>query len=319
MQIDDQAIHWAYRLFLDREPEKQAVIDCRNGLFQSSSELRNHFLNSTEYREKNPSLCHPSYVGYKPRLNIEIDVGKKDLARLFRRVEAAWETFGKNEPHWSVMSFDRFRETEIGTTLDEFNQSGRNDVALIEHTLKRNGLELRMKNSCTEIGCGVGRITRWLSPIFKSINAYDVSAPHLQFAKAYLSEIGASNVNLHRITGVTDFKDLPKTDFVFSIIVLQHNPPPIIAYMIRAILDSLNSGGFALFQIPTYLDNYAFDCSSYLNSDPEYDTIEMHIIPQSVVFDIADSHACKVIEVAEDDSIGQPPGGISNTFLLQKK
>jgi hypothetical protein len=45
---------------------------------------------------------------------------------------------------------------------------------------------------------------------------------------------------------------LPKVDAVVTLIVLQHNPPPVIKLILRSLLDALKQGGVAYFQLLTY-------------------------------------------------------------------
>src|SRR3546814_2185546 len=77
---------------------------------------------------------------------------------------------------------------------------------------------------------------------------------------------------------------LPYTT-LFRSIVLQHNPPPIIAKMIRSICQLLAAGGCAYFQVPTYFHGYRFNCNEYLSQSHEQHKIEMHAIPQSDIFE----------------------------------
>ena len=44
----------AYRIFLDREPENDSLLDCWVAKAETTSELRHHFLGSEEYIRKNP-------------------------------------------------------------------------------------------------------------------------------------------------------------------------------------------------------------------------------------------------------------------------
>src|SRR5271169_236009 len=45
---------------------------------------------------------------------------------------------------------------------------------------------------------------------------------------------------------------LTNVDLFFSIIVLQHNPPPVILGILDAAFAGLRPGGLAFFQVPTY-------------------------------------------------------------------
>lgn len=48
-------IVWAYRLFLDREPESEAVISGKLLAWATTKDLRMDFMTSSEFRTKNPT------------------------------------------------------------------------------------------------------------------------------------------------------------------------------------------------------------------------------------------------------------------------
>ena len=90
-----------------------------------------------------------------------------------------------------------------------------------------------------------------------------------------------------------------------------------MSYMLQKILSGLNHGGFAYFQVPTYKLSYSFASKSYVDSVFRKGEMEMHVLPQSNIFDIGEQTGCKFIEVREDDYTGHVDG-VSNTFFLYK-
>jgi hypothetical protein len=78
----------------------------------------------------------------------------------------------------------------------------------------------------------------------------------------------------------------------------------------------LRAGGIAIFQVPTYQQGYTFRVKEYLARPPTLD-MEMHYIPQDVVFALIAEWHCKVLEVREDGWIGRGHS-ISNTFVVQR-
>jgi len=60
--------------------------------------------------------------------------------------------------------------------------------------------------------------------------------------------------------------------------------------------------------------NYQFKISQYLQGDLVKD-MEMHCLPQQVIFDIISSENCALLEIREDGSTGFP---MSNTFVVKK-
>jgi len=102
-------------------------------------------------------------------------------------------------------------------------------------------------------------------------------------------------------------------DLWSSRVVLQHNPPPIVAAILRKMLWRQNPGGLAIFQLPTYRRDYNFKISEY-PSTPRNDEIEMHVMPVSAVIRLAKEADCDVLEILDDNSAGA--GLTSNVFVI---
>jgi 2-polyprenyl-3-methyl-5-hydroxy-6-metoxy-1,4-benzoquinol methylase len=166
-----------------------------------------------------------------------------------------------------------------------------------------------------DFGCGAGRISRWLSEEFDSIYAYDVSKNYLKIAQKYLKNEKISNVHFSQLTSIDDLKAFPNVDLIYSVIVLQHNPPPIIHRIIVQFMKALNPGGVAFFQLPTYKEGYRFLVEEYLGEESPQAEMEMHVLPQHAVFEIVREGNGRLLEVVEDFSTSW---GLSNTFLVQK-
>jgi hypothetical protein len=101
-----------------------------------------------------------------------------------------------------------------------------------------------------------------------------------------------------------------------SLIVLQHNPPPIMAQIFTALLKLINPNGVAYIQMPTFIDKYSFEIEKY-NESPK-SKMEMNCLPQKDIFDIVAKEGCFPLEIREDGWTGDPRI-ISNTFLIQKR
>lgn len=313
-----EAVLWAYRLYLDREPENDRVIDEHLRKCASTRQLRDNFIYSTEFREKNPNLHVPVLIGDEPAMSIE-DVGTEpELQKLFDHIQSAWEEFGKREPHWSVVVSERYQQSNIEANEAEFYRTGEQHVAQLFGSLERNHVAYSEFKTCLDYGCGVGRITRHLSERFEKVFAYDISLSHLQCAEDYLKKENVSNVAFTHLKRVWDIQNLPTVDVAYSMIVLQHNPPPVIAFMIEALIRSLNPGGIAFFQVPTYRRGYTFSLAEYLREDVARGGMEMHVLPQSKVFEIAQRAGGRVLEVIDDTWTGLRVKEVSNTFVVQK-
>jgi 2-polyprenyl-3-methyl-5-hydroxy-6-metoxy-1,4-benzoquinol methylase len=316
--VTRDAVVWAYRLFLDREPESDQVIDEHLRKCASTEQLRANFIYSTEFREKNPNFHVPVLIGDEPAMTIE-DVGSEhDLQKVFDHIQSNWEELGKREPHWSVVVSEDYQQANIQAHEKEFYHTGEQHVAHLFGSLERNHVEYRGFKTCLDYGCGVGRITRHLAKRFEKVHAYDISLPHLQCAGDYLTKENVSNVALNHLKRVSDIQSLPTVDVSYSMIVLQHNPPPVIAFIIEALIRSLNPSGVAFFQVPTYRRSYTFSLTEYL-ADAAKGGMEMHVLQQSKVFEIAQRAGARVLEVIDDTWTGLRDKEVSNTFVIQKE
>lgn len=312
--ITPEVVRWAYRLFLDREPEIESVVDQKAKNCHSTQELRRSLMNSEEFKLGNTIFTTLS--GHESPLAIDYLTSDAELQQLFSFIQRSWTSLGMNDPYYSVLTREHFSQTDMeDKRIGEFYESGKDELDRLFKTLERNGVEHARFQKCMDFGCGAGRICRWLSEIFEEIYAYDVSAHYLEMAQKYLGGRGLSNVHFQHLTGVEDINHFPKVDLIYSVIVLQHNPPPIIFRTIERFMKALNPGGVAFFQVPTYKQGYRFSIKEYLESEPPRGEMEMHVLPQSAVFDIVRKENGRPLEVVEDLCTSW---GLSNTFLVQK-
>lgn len=315
-EVTPEAVVWAYRLLLDREPESPQAVATKVSVFHTFRALRDEFLHSAEFRRNNQRAMQES----EPPMSIEDVQSEAELLPLFEHIQSVWHHLGETEPHWSVLTAERFKQESIRGNEADFYDSGRQDADTLLGVLARNGIDYTSLKSCLDYGCGIGRVTRWLAERFERVYGYDISRAHLQSAKAYLAGEGIRNVTLCHLKQIQDLENLPKVDLIYSHLVLQHNPPPIIGLIVRQFMRALKEGGVAYFQIPTYKLGYRFSLSQYLSEGvaENESNLEMHALPQSRVFDIVRQEGGIPIEVFEDGCLGFGYGAVSNTFLVQK-
>ena len=242
---------------------------------------------------------------------------QEQLENVFARTHEIWTQLGEEESYWSVLTDDKFLSENIGEKeIREFYETGRENVKQIAATLIRNGMvdkETELENyDITEIGCGCGRVTKGLADLFHQVTAVDISKGNLAVAKNTISK---DNVIFQMISQVDEYGKLPKADVVYSYLVLQHNCPPVIEYIIDAMLKMLKPQGIAMFQVPTYEWGYRFCYDEYMESEKK--GIEMHVIPQQKVFEIAYENHCMPLEVYQDNSTGK--NDYSSWFVIKKK
>ncbi len=319
LSAEEEAVVWGYRLFLNREPESHAVIERTAANVHGWKALHAHFAASAEYLQSTGGISRPSLTGHEPPMAIERVEDAVTVSRLLDHVAKAWTHMGDVEPHFSVLTDPRFKPDRLEANLEEFHASGQQDLARLRSALVRNGITPGEDSVALELGCGVGRITHWLAREVNRVVAVDVSANHLALARRHLDAGGANNIEFVQLKRVEDISRLPAFDLFFSVIVLQHNPPPVIAAILERVFTRLREGGIAYFQLPTYRAGYRFDLKSYLADNVGSNDMEMHVLPQREVMRLASAHGCELIEVIEDTYTGMRIGEVSNTFLLRKR
>jgi len=316
-----ESVKWAYRLFLDREAENLQVTEQKAGMFTNSRQLREHFLNTTEFLSNNPQYAVDEKIrNHRTQaLQVEHIDEKVLLDEFFSHIKSTWISLGESEPHWSVLSANKYTQNELAENLDEFYLSGKDEALRIDQTLSRNGFQVPGNGVCIEYGCGVGRVTRWLADRYATLYGFDISASHLRLAREYLLKSGHEQVHLQQVSSIEELKQIPKADLFYTRIVLQHNPPPIIELLLSILLRSLKPGGVGIFQLPTDSLNYTFAVDTYLKSLQLHNDshgIEVHLLPQARVFKLIIDSGCVPVEVIEDKSAGE--GFISQTFVVQR-
>lgn len=319
--ITTESVKWAYKLLLDRDPENTQVLTQIAKEFSNSRLLRQHFLDTEEYLSNNPQDATIEKIRIKRNqpLQVELIDDPALLDEFFSHIKSTWLRLGEYEPHWSVLSDNKYTQNELADNLDDFYLSGQREAMEIDHILDRNGLKVSKNGICLEYGCGVGRVTRWLADRYASVYGFDISNSHLKHACEYLTKAGHDEVQLIQVDSKEALKQMPQVDLFYTRIVLQHNPPPIIELLLSMLLQTLKPGGTGIFQVPTDSLNYKFVVAPYLESlkrRGDSHGIEVHLLPQARVFELILNAGCLPIEVFEDNCAG--PGFISQTFIVQR-
>jgi SAM-dependent methyltransferase len=312
-----EAARWAYRTILLREPESVQALAFLADHAASARQMRDTLLQSAEVRSQPGFPVSFSMTGDEPAQEVQVEVDRQGAQRLFDRVQATWRALGEERPHWSVITSEDFGPERIGDTIGDFYATGERNVETLLRTLARNGVDLARIRRCMDFGCGVGRLTVALAGRFPEVIGVDVSASHLAIAREAFARRGLSNATTRLLETVAGIGELPHVDLVYSIIVLQHNPPPVMRALFEGLLRCLEPGGVAVIQVPTYLPvGYRFELAAY--EKEHAGEIEMHALPQREVFALAKACDVDVLEVIEDAWTGYGTGSRSNTFVMQR-
>lgn len=303
----------AYRVVMQREPtaEEQAAQTAIHG---DRASLYQALLAAPEFLQRvNFQAVREALQGLMtaPAPQVQHEAPPEVMDRMVARIREQWTRLGETEPHWSVLTADRFRARNLAEdpeSLAFFRNTGAREAGLIDTFAARTGVA-PPTGLCVELGCGVGRVTRRLADRFDRVLALDISPGNLAVADAYMAEEGVTNVETRLMRGLEDFDALPAMDFFFSILTLQHNPPPVQKAILRAVFRSLRPGGTALFQLLGEYVGYGFEAESYLSGEaPE---MEMHVLPRAVVLAEMAAHGVRPLDVVADARSGAIIGSTS--------
>jgi SAM-dependent methyltransferase len=260
--------------------------------------------------------------GYKspafPPIAVETTVAPELLGKMLARTEAIFTTNALDRPHWTVLTAPRFEPDQFEAHREQFFQSGHDAVRTFRTFVARAGVDLAAYRSCFELGCGVGRVTVALAQVFDRVIGADIAAPMLAEAERSAVSFNVTNIQWLLTNRFAVLDEIAEFDVLFTGIVLQHNPPPVIGHMLTRLLGKLRPGGIGYFQLPTYRVGYSFSAEKYLATLAN-NKIEMHVYPQRALFELIRRCGCQILEVREDGGAGDNMGQISNTFLVEKR
>ena len=313
--VTPDVVRNAYRLLLGREAESDAVVNNLVAAAHTMDELRRLFLNSPEFASKNresvkgDGLKDIRSAYTDTYADIEVNVSDpKILAELNARVAKQWGLLGDSDPYWSVLTHDNFRSKNFNETMSEsFYGSGIAELNYISSFERRCGVKIN-RGSCFELGCGVGRVTHLFSQTFKKVIAADISSGNLRLCKEIIQKKHLENVECVLLKDPQGINELDPFDFFYSVIVLQHNPPPIQKVLITNALSKLRQGGYCFFQAPDRLDladgkgSYRFKAAEFLNRAPV--EMDMHFLPKHEVIKILNENKMKIIDIVPDGYTG---------------
>lgn len=241
---------------------------------------------------------------------VQVAMTAEEHQALFARIQAQWTGYGESEPFASVLSSTDFLKDNIQASMPLLEASGQEVVRRLQVLATRNGVPLA-RGTCLELGCGVGRITRPLSQLFDRVVAADISPGNLAVCQRYVADAGAHNVQTLLLQTPDQIASLTELDAFVSVIVLQHNPPPVQYFLLDNILGQINPGGIAFFQAATFNPAYGYQIGQHLAMDTEtFEGWSLHCLPMQHILRLLRKHGLELLEVVED---GQT-GGLQNRF-----
>lgn len=313
MPVTREEVDWAYRMFLGRDVENEGQAQ-GHMLLPDRDTLRRVFMGSAEFVNVAHGGSSATVGAYQDVKSIPVDVNCTDeqRRRLLAHIAAEWRKYGAEAPHWSVLTGDEFKPENIDENIEEFYATGRRHVEVMLNPLSRSHIPVDRFSRVMDFGCGLGRLTLAIAPIADEIIGVDISPPHIELARMRAGP--GSNARFVSIDTVEEIAGLGSFELIISFIVLQHNPPPVMAAILKRLLSCLARKGCILIQIPTYIDGYSFRVEDYLVNPNA--GIAANPLPQHEIFRIFADAGCDILEVRQDDFLG---AALSHTFAAQKR
>lgn len=101
-----------------------------------------------------------------------------------------------------------------------------------------------------DFGCGIGRVSKYVAPRVKKLIGLDISK---DFVKKARRNVKFNNVNFYQSD---KYKKKEDADFLYCLMVMQHNDDINREKIINQIRDLLKKGGKCLIQFPKKESNY---------------------------------------------------------------
>lgn len=262
-------------------------------------------------------------------------------------VREYWETTGREQPWWGVLTRPEYADCDTldGDAHSTFFASGLEDVAFFDRLLAQHcGLALADLGGgdCLELGCGVGRIAvhsapgpprpplpigpsrrlahplappapapqplHAVAPRFRRIFCVDVARSYLERLRDETATRGLGNVVP---VALESLEAVPRASLrlIYSLLTLQHNPPPQILRLVQQLCELLAPDGVALLHCPFAIDGHR----------PVVDApvMQMHFVTQDALR--AAVHSTGATVVAVDDSADRCGGGIKNCVYIVRR
>jgi ubiquinone/menaquinone biosynthesis C-methylase UbiE len=157
-----------------------------------------------------------------------------------------WEEMGALDPFWAILSdpskkFNRWDP-------EEFFQTGRDEITALMGRLSAYGLHVP-RRSALDFGCGVGRLTQALADHFDRVTGIDISAAMTTRAR----ELNKKGERCDFVTSDSLTLPFPSASFdlIYTRIVLQHIPRPMILEYVAEFIRVLRPQGAIVMQVPS--------------------------------------------------------------------
>lgn len=239
----------------------------------------------------------------------------------FEQQKKLWDYNADKNAKWAISSHTEKLNEEWNT--EDFYAEG--EAVISQIMQKVESLTELNKELALDFGCGIGRLSKHLGPFFNEVYGIDISESMIQQAKL---ENHAENIQF-LVSESTNLEALgsKKFDFIISLIVIQHIPPPLAIKQLEVLFHKLASGGICVIQIPEvriptvknrirkYIPEKVFRLKHQLLR-PEVPYITMYGLDRSLIKDLSAKNSIEILHIESDRLAGGD--WESYTYFLKK-
>jgi SAM-dependent methyltransferase len=277
------------------------------------------FLDCAELAEKR-RLLRPRLTSFPVFPDAEIFVDRDCIDALFAKTATYWRNTASRpeEIYWSVLTETHWNRALTLADRQAFVGTGRGYaerlLASFTALTGRSVDDIR----CLDFGCGVGRLAINFAPRVAEVCAVDFSPAHLEELRNNASLFGCGEkISTWLLQLPADLDGVPPADLVYSLVALQHNTPPVIAFVLRSLLGHLRPGGLAFLHVTLAKAGYAgFAVRDYLADPAAGTTMEVHFLPRANINDVARRAGC---EIVTSQCVGGNDYAYSEEFVFRRR
>jgi SAM-dependent methyltransferase len=174
---------------------------------------------------------------------MEIENHRSELDKL----QKVWQTLAQDDPMWAILSDPEKRGRKWNR--NEFFETGTREIRALFQTLEKHDIRYATR-AALDFGCGLGRLTQALAPYFETAYGVDISAEMIQRAAEMNAYGNRCRYVLNTAEDLRQFSNA-QFSFIYSMIVLQHIPPPLSESYLREFFRVLEPNGLLIFQLPS--------------------------------------------------------------------
>jgi ubiquinone/menaquinone biosynthesis C-methylase UbiE len=136
-----------------------------------------------------------------------------------------------------------------------------------QHDAQKLSQHVEPTDTVLDLGCGIGRVTRYVAPLCREIWAVDASETMLRLARERLADVPNVRFLLGRGTSLPELEPA-SIDFAYSLLTLQHIEREHAFRLLRELRRVLRDGGQAYLTFPNLLsDEYLRAFLHYVDVD----------------------------------------------------